>query len=86
MNNQNLKVFSPNLLTTDQKLEQVIQKLDSIETRLSALEQQMSKLPDPFVIYYREPGKEEYSKLNEALDNLYHEIGKLKDGNSQSNN
>ena len=44
----------------------------------------MSKIPDPFVIYYKEPGKEEYSKLNETLDNLYAEIEKLKNDRNLS--
>lgn len=83
---KNLKTFSPNLQTTDQKLDSIISELGSIRTRLSILEQRMSKIPDPFVIYYKEPGKEEYSKLNEALDNLYTEIENLKDGTSKSNN
>lgn len=50
------------------------------------LEKRIGKIPDPFVIYYREPGKEDYSKLNEALDNLYKEIENLKNGNCKSNN
>lgn len=64
----------------------VMNDIEDIKTRLRVLENRISKIPDPFVIYYREPGKEEYSKLNEALDNLYHEVEKLKDGNSQSDN
>jgi hypothetical protein len=60
--------------------------LESVKSRLSVLEERISKIPDPFVIYYKEPGNKEYSKLNEALDNLYKEIENLKDGNSKSDN
>lgn len=60
--------------------------LESIRSRLSVLEERISKIPDPFVIYYREPGNKDYSKLNEALDNLYKEIENLKNGNSKSDN
>lgn len=60
--------------------------LDTIKNRLSVLEERIGKIPDPFVIYYREPGNKEYSKLNEALDNLYKEIENLKNGNSKSDN
>lgn len=60
--------------------------LESIKSRLSVLEERISKIPDPFVIYYREPGSKDYSKLNEALDNLYKEIENLKNGNSKPNN
>lgn len=60
--------------------------IESIKSRLSMLEKRISKIPDPFVIYYREPGKEDYSKLNEALDNLYKEIENLKNGNCKPDN
>lgn len=58
--------------------------LEHIKNRVLHLESRMSKIPDPFVIYYKEPGKEEYSKLNETLDNLYAEIEKLKNDRNLS--
>lgn len=86
MTQPNLKPFSPIWLTTDQKIELVMKDLEEIKSRLRVLEDRVNKIPDPFVIYYKEPGKEEYSKLNEALDTLFLEIEKLKDGNSKPHN
>lgn len=54
------------------------QGLEKLKERVAYLEARMDKIPDPFVIYYREPGKEGYSKLNEALDNLHADLEKLK--------
>lgn len=56
------------------KLNQVI---DDIDQRLKALEKRVAGIPDPFVLYYKPPGENEYQKINESLDDLYARINIL---------
>ena len=45
--------------------------------RLVQLETRVGKIPDPLVLYYKEPGKEEYVKINETLDDLHIRLNTL---------
>ena len=45
--------------------------ISDIDRRLKNLENRVSKIPDPFVLYYKEPGKSDYVKINETLDDLH---------------
>jgi len=37
----------------------------------------VGEIPDPFVLYYKEPGASDYVKVNEALDDMYGRINIL---------
>jgi hypothetical protein len=51
--------------------------LKSVDRRLEALEERVGEIPDPFVLYYKEPGASDYVKVNEALDDMYGRINIL---------
>jgi len=46
-----------------------------------ALERRVGAIPDPFVLYYKPPGEDDYQKINESLDNLYERINTLEHSN-----
>jgi hypothetical protein len=49
----------------------VLTVVNDIDRRLRALEDRVGKIPDPFVLYYKPPGENDYQKINESLDDLY---------------
>ena len=51
--------------------------INDIDRRLKNLESRMSKIPDPFVLYYKPPGEDDYQKINESLDDLFARINTL---------
>jgi hypothetical protein len=51
--------------------------LKDLERRIANLEKRVEKIPDPFVLYYKPPGEDDYQKINHALDMLYAKINML---------
>jgi hypothetical protein len=46
-------------------------KLSIIEIRLNSIEKRVGKIPDPFVLYYKPPNKEDYVKIHEYLNDVH---------------
>jgi len=42
------------------------------------LENRIAKIPDPFILLYRPPGKD-YQKINVVLDDIHERLNRLED-------
>ncbi len=75
MKNPIWKTSLSNLLqsSTNPQVKVLEDRLQNLEKRIRRVEERIAKIPDPFVVFYRPPGRD-YVKLNEALDELYDKL------------
>ena len=52
--------------------------MNPLKERLMYLENRIAKIPDPFILLYRPPGKD-YQKINVVLDDIHERLNRLED-------